>query len=54
MELCNVEPDHSVCNDTNRGWRWNWRAELEDGKHMEQDKEQYGDQGEVEDVGGEH
>ena len=53
MELCNVEPDHCVCNDTSRGRRWNWRTELEDGKHVEQDEEQHGEQGEAEDVGGE-
>ena len=39
--------------DTSRGWRWNWRTELEDRKDMEQDKEQHREQGEAEDVGGE-
>ena len=38
---------------TSRGRRWNWRTELEDVKHVEQDVEQQGEQGEAEDVGGE-
>ena len=53
MELSNVEPDHRVCNDTCRGGRRNWSTELDDGKHVEQDKEQHGEQGKTEDVGGE-
>ena len=48
--LYNVEPDHSDCHDTSRGQRWNWRTELEDLKHMEQDKEQHGEQGKAENV----
>ena len=51
--LCNIEPDHIVCDDTSRRRRWNWRMELEGVKHMEQDKEQHGEQGKVEDIGGE-
>ena len=52
-EVCNVEPDHRVCDDTSRGWRLYWRMELEGVKHMEQDKEQHRKQGKAEDVGGE-
>ena len=53
MELCHVEPDHCVSDDTSRGWRWHWRTKLEDVEQVEQDKEQHGKQGEDENVGAE-
>ena len=37
---------------TSRGRRWNWRTELEDVKHVEQEEEQHEKQGQAEDNGG--
>ena len=48
MELCNVELDHRVCNDTRRDRGLFWRTE--DVKDVEQDEEQHGKRGEIEDV----
>ena len=53
-KLCNVEPDHCVCDDTSRGWRSYWRTELEGVKHVEQEEEQHVEQGGEEYVEGEH
>ena len=46
-EFCNVEPNHRVCDDTSRDRRLYWGTE--DVQKVEQDKEQHGKQGEVED-----
>ena len=50
-ELCSVEPDPHVCDDTSRDRRLYWRTE--DVHDVEQDEEHHKKQVEVEDLVGE-